>query len=73
MGDRVPIDVPLTLMVGSGTYDDSLMDINYVDPAEVTVTYGGEDDFEVVGEQAGETQAQGGIATQAEAGKEEAQ
>lgn len=73
MGDRVPIDVPLTLMVGSGTYDDSLMDINYVDPAEVTVTYGGEDDFEVVGEQAGETQAQGGIATQAEAGKEGAQ
>lgn len=48
MGDRVPIDVPLTLLVGSGAYDDSLMDIDYVDPQEVTVTYGGEDEFEVV-------------------------
>ena len=50
MGDRVPIDVPLTLIVGSGTYDDSLIDVDYVDPAGITVTYGGEDDFEAVGE-----------------------
>lgn len=48
VGDRVPIDVPLTLVVGSGTYDDSLMEIDYVSPSEITVTYGGEDDFEVV-------------------------
>ena len=48
VGDRVPIDVPLTLVVGSGTYDDSLMEIDYVSPSEITVTYGGEDDFEAV-------------------------
>lgn len=48
MGDRVPIDVPLTLLVGSGAYDDSLMDIDYIDNNDVTITYGGEDDFEVV-------------------------
>ena len=29
-GDRVPIDYPLTLMVGSGAFDDSV-DVNYVD------------------------------------------
>ena len=29
-GDRVPIDYPLTLMVGSGTYDES-SDVNYID------------------------------------------
>ena len=29
-GDRVPIDYPLTLMVGSGTYDESA-DVDYVD------------------------------------------
>jgi beta-lactam-binding protein with PASTA domain len=31
-GDRVPIDYPLTLMVGKGTIDDS-EDIEYIDPA----------------------------------------
>ena len=31
-GDRIPIDYPLTLMVGKGTIDDS-EDIEYIDPA----------------------------------------
>ena len=30
-GDRIPIDYPLTLMVGSGAYDES-EDYEYVDP-----------------------------------------
>lgn len=73
LGDRVPIDVPLTLMVGSGTYDDSLMEINYVDPAGVTVTYGGEDDFEVVDEADGGSAAADSRSQSANAGKEVAQ
>lgn len=73
LGDRVPIDVPLTLMVGSGTYDDSLMEINYVDPAGVTVTYGGEDDFEVVDEADGGSAAAYSRSQSANAGKEVAQ
>jgi len=30
-GDRIPIDYPLTLMVGKGTFDDT-EDIEYIDP-----------------------------------------
>ncbi len=47
MGDRVPIDVPLQLQVGSGMYDDDNMEIDYVES-----DYGGMeseiDEFEVV-------------------------
>lgn len=46
-GDRVPIDVPLTLLVGSGSYDDDMMDINYVDAGGDAGGYL-EDDFEEV-------------------------
>lgn len=32
-GDRIPIDYPLTLMVGTGTYDEDDVELdNYVDP-----------------------------------------
>ena len=34
-GDRVAIDIPLTLLIGSGMYDDST-DVNFVDPADVS-------------------------------------
>jgi beta-lactam-binding protein with PASTA domain len=48
-GDRVPIDYPLTLMVGSGSFDDSA-DVDYVD-ADSSLEFsddGGVDDFEEV-------------------------
>lgn len=52
-GDRVPIDNPLTLMVGSGTYDEST-DVDYVDSnydGDQTGTENGDvDDFEEVTE-----------------------
>ena len=50
-GDRVPIDYPLTLMVGSGTYDDS-SDVDYVDSnyANDAMDDGDVDDFEEVTE-----------------------
>jgi beta-lactam-binding protein with PASTA domain len=51
-GDRVPIDHPLTLMVGSGTYDET-DDIDYVDGSDYGVNgvdSGGVDDFEEVTE-----------------------
>lgn len=48
-GDRVPIDVPLTLMVGSGVYDDDAMVVDYVDP-EYADTGDDTDDFEEVTE-----------------------
>lgn len=31
-GDRVPIDIPLTLMIGNGKYDEGYGDIDYVEP-----------------------------------------
>jgi hypothetical protein len=46
-GDRVPIDNPLTLMVGSGTYDEST-DVDYVDAdneGEAVMEGGDIDDF----------------------------
>lgn len=49
-GDRVPIDYPLTLMVGSGTYDES-SDVDYVDSGsslDVTTDDGDVDEFEEV-------------------------
>ena len=49
-GDRVPIDYPLTLMVGSGAYDDT-DSVDYVDSNyPIDVTEGGVDDFEEVTE-----------------------
>ena len=49
-GDRVPIDYPLTLMVGSGAYDDA-DSIDYVDSNySIDVIEGGVDDFEEVTE-----------------------
>lgn len=47
-GDRIPIDYPLTLMVGKGTVDDT-DDIEYIDPA-YTPENGDMDDFEEVKE-----------------------
>lgn len=47
-GDRIPIDYPLTLMVGKGTVDDT-DDIEYIDPA-YTPEDGDMDDFEEVKE-----------------------
>lgn len=51
-GDRVPIDYPLTLMVGSGTYDES-SDVDYVDSGsslDMTTDDGDVDEFEEVTE-----------------------
>ncbi len=50
-GDRIPIDNPLTLMVGSGSYDDSL-DVDYVDADHpIDLMEGGDiDSFEEVTE-----------------------
>jgi len=50
-GDRIPIDHPLTLMVGSGSYDDSL-DVDYVDADHpIELMEGGDiDSFEEVTE-----------------------
>ena len=49
MGDRVPIDVPLQLQVGSGAYDDSTVVIDYVEP-DIIYEEGDVDGFEVVTE-----------------------
>ncbi len=43
-GDRIPIDYPLTLMVGKGTFDDSTY-VEYVDPVYATTDV---DEFEEV-------------------------
>jgi beta-lactam-binding protein with PASTA domain len=48
-GDRVPIDHPLTLMVGSGTYDET-SDVDYVEAA-----FGGGGSDIIEGEGNGET------------------
>lgn len=52
-GDRVPIDYPLTLMVGSGTYDEST-DVDYVDSDDSSMMTGeGDvDEFEEIVEPA---------------------
>lgn len=46
-GDRISIDVPLRLVIGNGTYDDSDMEIDYID-AEYNDSIGGVDEFEEV-------------------------
>ena len=50
-GDRIPIDHPLTLMVGSGTYDES-SDVDYVDSNNSSngMDEGDVDEFEEVTE-----------------------
>jgi len=45
-GDRIPIDYPLTLMVGKGTLDDSTY-VEYIDPV-YSSSDGGVDEFEEV-------------------------
>jgi len=48
-GDRIPIDYPLTLMIGKGTYDET-EDIEYVEPTYSVDEEGEVDDFEEVKE-----------------------
>ncbi len=50
-GERVSVDLPLTLMVGKGTNDDpdeGLDDMEIVDGEDGVGSYGGVDDFEAV-------------------------
>lgn len=47
-GDRVPIDVPLTLMIGNGKYDEGSADIDYTEPEYAP--HDDVDDFEEVTE-----------------------
>lgn len=48
-GDHVPIDMPLTLMVGNGQYDDMSADIHVTDADEFMPETSQEDEFEEVG------------------------
>lgn len=48
-GDHVPIDMPLTLMVGNGQYDDMSADIHVTDANEFAPEDAKEDEFEEVG------------------------
>lgn len=48
-GDRVPIDYPLTLLVGNGSVSDT-EDFEYVNPSYVVPEEGGVDEFEEVTE-----------------------
>lgn len=48
-GDHVPIDMPLTLMVGNGQYDDMSADIHVTDANEFAPEDEKEDEFEEVG------------------------
>jgi len=47
-GDHVPIDMPLTLMVGNGQYDDMSADIQVTDADEFAPETSQEDEFEEV-------------------------
>ena len=49
-GDRVSIDTPLTLLIGSGQYDDIGGDIQFEDASSLQTDEGAgdEDDFEEV-------------------------
>lgn len=46
-GDHVPIDTPLTLMIGSGTYDSD-EDLDYVEPEYKLMENGDLDEFEEI-------------------------
>lgn len=52
-GDRISIETPLTLLVGSGMYDEEDEDISYTDPEYDTGESGDTDDFEEVAEPPG--------------------
>lgn len=54
-GDRVSTETPLTLLVGSGMYDDEDEDISYTDPEYDTGEDAEMDDFEEVTEPPGMT------------------
>ena len=49
-GDNVSIDNPLTLMIGSGTYDSD-EEIDYIEPEYRMMESGNTDEMEVVGEE----------------------
>ena len=63
-GDMVSIDLPLTLMIGSGEYDSDEIELDYIEPeyrlgeddeAEMpSGTYQGTDDFEEIKEATGQ-------------------
>ena len=62
-GDMISIETPLTLMIGSGSYDDEDLDLDYIEPeyslgqgddAEVTGTYQEGDDFKAIRELTGQ-------------------
>lgn len=44
-GDRIPVDYPLTLMVGGGTYDES-DDVDYVDGPDALYSVGADDEVD---------------------------
>jgi hypothetical protein len=58
----ISIDLPLTLMIGSGDYDSDDLEIDYIEPeyrmgeedAEVTGPYEERDDFEEIKEATGQ-------------------
>ena len=47
-GDRVSIDLPLTLMIGNGEYEDIGPDIQYSEPNEYLSGQSTTDDFQEV-------------------------
>ena len=47
-GDRVSIDLPLTLMIGNGEYEDIAPDIQYIEPNEYLSGQSTTDDFQEV-------------------------
>ena len=47
-GDRISIDLPLTLMVGNGEYEDIGLGMDYGEPVEITSDQSAVDDFEEV-------------------------
>ncbi len=47
-GDRISIDLPLTLMVGNGEYEDIGPGMDYGEPVEITSDQSAVDDFEEV-------------------------
>lgn len=49
-GDRISIDTPLRLVIGSGTYDEDDEDISYTEPEIDTGELSETDDFEEVSE-----------------------
>lgn len=47
-GDRISIDLPLTLMVGNGEYEDIGPEMDYGEPVEINSDQSAVDDFEEV-------------------------